>query len=653
MVEKLTPNDYVSIGVYFALVLAVGMWSTFRPNRGSTKGYFLAGKTMHWLPVGASIFASNVGAPMFIALPGTAAASGIACAIYEWHAVFLLIALGWIFVPVYVASGCYTMPEYLKKRFGGVRLRIYLSVLTLFLYVLTKISVEIYTGALFMQQLLEWNLFACVGIILFVTALYTVVGGLAAVIYTDTLQTVILLIGSCVLFISSMTDVGGWAAFVDKYMKAASNMTLQDPDNYSCGLPRHDSFHIWRDPVHGDLPWTGTVFGLTVLGMWVWCNDQLMVQRCLAAKNMTHSKGGTVFAAAMKITTFFLFIVPGMISRIFFPDEIACSDPVSCEEACGNTAGCSNMAYPLLVLRKLPEGIRGVMLAALLAALMSSLTSIFNSASTMMTLDLWRRFRTRASQAELMIVGRVSVLILIVVSIIWIPIMEQSQGGQLWNYLQTISACVSPPLCCVFLMALFWKRTTEPGAFWGLMLSTAVGLCRMILEFVYSAPDCGSGDIDERPSVLSKVNFLHFAIIITILSLISIAVISLFTEPRAPEKLHRVTWWTRHDNEDIEDTDSESEEETELNGDVNKDDTISINGDDSVKVKQPKEFYHAFYNWVCGQTDQPRPKLTNEEKKLIKQKMTDIEESPGTSKLLNILAILVCGITVFLLGVFA
>ncbi|GFN80721.1 sodium/glucose cotransporter 2, partial [Plakobranchus ocellatus] len=413
MVEQLTGPDFITIGVYFAIVLTVGMWSTFRPNRDSTTGYFLAGRTMHWFPVGASIFASNVGAPMFIGLSGTAAASGIACAIYEWHAIFLLIALGWVFVPVYIASGCYTMPEYLKKRFGGVRLRIYLSVVTLILYVLTRISAEIYSGALFMQRLLGWNLFACVGIILAVTAVYTVLGGLAAVIYTDTVQTVILLIGSCMLFITSMIDIGGWSEFVAKYERAASNQTLMDPVKYACGLPRNDSFHIWRDPVNSDLPWTGTVFGLTMLGIWVWCTDQLIVQRCLASKNMTHSKAGTVFAAALKITTFFLFIIPGMISRIFFPDEIACSDPVTCEKVCGNEAGCYNIAYPLLVLRKLPQGFRGLLLAALLAALMSSLTSIFNSAGTMLTLDLWNRFRRQASQAELMVVGRVSVLILI------------------------------------------------------------------------------------------------------------------------------------------------------------------------------------------------------------------------------------------------
>ncbi|KAH9507885.1 Sodium/glucose cotransporter 4 [Bulinus truncatus] len=177
-----------------------------------------------------------------------------------------------------------------------------------------------------------------------------------------------------------------------QYARAASNLTLSDPVNYSCGMPRKDYQHIWRDAVTGDIPWPGAVFGLTTLGLWTWCNDQIMVQRCLSAKNVSHSKGGTVFAAGLKIFPFFLWIIPGMISRILFPDEVACADPTSCSKICGNSAGCSNIkAYPLLILRKMPQGLRGVMLAALLAALMSTLTSIFNSASSMVTMDIWRR----------------------------------------------------------------------------------------------------------------------------------------------------------------------------------------------------------------------------------------------------------------------
>ncbi|BFZ24265.1 hypothetical protein BsWGS_27304 [Bradybaena similaris] len=642
MAEQLNVADYVCIGIYFALVLIVGLWSTFKPNRGSAAGYFLAGKDMHWFPIGASLFASNVGAPMFIGLAGTAAASGFACAIYEWHAIYLLVALGWVFVPVYVASGAFTMPEFLKKRFGGTRLRVFLSVQSLVLYVLTKISAELFSGAIFLQQLLGWNLYVCVAGILAVTAVYTVIGGLTAVIYTDTLQTVILLIGATILFIMSMVEIGGWNTFMTLYAHSASNKTWADPVNYSCGLPRADFMHIWRDPIHGDIPWTGAAFGLTVLGMWTWCNDQIMVQRCLSAKNMSHSKGGAVFAASLKILSFFLWIIPGMISRVFFPNEIACSDPTSCAEVCGNPAGCSNIAYPLLVLRKMPEGLRGVMLAALLAALMSTLTSIFNSASSMFTMDVWRRFRKRSPQHELMLVGRMCVLALVGLSLVWIPVIQASQGGQLWNYLQSIAACVAPPWCWVFLMALFWNRTTEKGAFWGLLISTAAGLCRMILEFVYTAPHCGSMEEDKRPAVLKEVHFLHFAMISSGVSIISTVVISLFTEPRPPEKLRRVTWWTRHDDEDPVETESEDDFGVEEDTDVSK----------AKRIRHQRKKCRKIYNWMCGITDTPTPKLTLEEKILIKKKMTDIREDKTAKSLTTAAAIIVTTVGTFLLGYF-
>ncbi|KAK7496560.1 hypothetical protein BaRGS_00012212 [Batillaria attramentaria] len=639
MVEQLDTADYVAIAVYFVLVLAVGLWSTFRPNRGTASGYFLAGKDMHWFPVGASIFASNVGAPMFIGLAGTAAASGFAVALYEWHAIYLLIALGWIFVPVYVSSGAFTMPEYLKKRFGGKRLRIYLSVLALFLYILTKITGEIYSGAIFMQQLLGWNLYLCVIVILAVTAIYTVAGGLAAVIYTDTLQTIILLIGAFILMSLSFVEVGGWEAMMEKYKMAAANYTLADPANYSCGLPRDDYMHIWRDPTTGDIPWTGAVFGLTTLGIWVWCTDQIMVQRCLSAKNMTHAKAGAVLAAGLKILPFFLWIIPGMISRILFPNDIACADPDHCEEVCGNKAGCTNIAYPLLVLRRMPSGLRGVMLAALLAALMSSLTSIFNSASSMFTMDIWRRFRRHASQHELMIVGRACVLVEVGISILWLPILEASQSGQLWSYLQAVSSYTAPPWCCIFLLSLFWSRCTEPGAFWGLMISLVVGLIRMIMDFALPAPFCGSKEEDPRPDVLKDVHFLHFAIILSGVSVISTVVISLLTKPRPPEKLRRVTWWTRHDTLDPEETESD-------------DDFAEDEVTEKEIASHKKSVGRVLYNWLCGIDEKPKPKLTPEEKEIIKRKMTSLKESPFASRLTTIAAIIIATMTTFLLGFF-
>ncbi|XP_012941295.1 sodium/glucose cotransporter 4 [Aplysia californica] len=644
MVNALVTEDYACIGVYFFLVIAVSLWSTFRPNKDNAAGYFLAGKNMHWFPVGASIFVSNVGAPKFIGLTGTAAASGFAVAIYEWHAVYLLILLAWIFVPVYVASGSFTMPEYLKKRFGGVRLRVYLSLASLFVYVFTRIAAEMYAGAIFIQLLVGWNLYACVGVILAVTAVNTVAGGLAAVLYVDTLQTGILLIGAAIIFGISMTEVGGWTEFITRYGVAASNMTLSNPANHSCGMPRADFQHIWRDPVTGDIPWTGAIFGLTPLGIWNWCNDQMMVQRCLSAKSMGHSKAGAVFAAVLKVTVFFFWVIPGMVSRILFPDEVACSDPVTCDRVCGNEAGCSNIAYPLLVLRKMPPGVRGVMLAAFLSAIMSTLTSVFNSASSMFTMDIWRRFRKRAPQAELMIVGRVCVVVMIATSIVWIPIMQQAQGGQLWNYLQAITSCITPPWCWVFLLAVFWKRATEQGAFWGLMIATACGACRMVLELTYKGPFCGSNEPDTRPAVLAKVNFLHFAIIISVVTIVSMVVISLLTKPRPPEKLHKVTWWTRHDSEDPVESDSED--------DFGIDEEAGSLPEKKTKMASRNFCVRAFYSWLCGVSFKSRPRLTPQQKALVKRKMTDIREEPGMRRVTAVAAIIISVFTTFLLGFF-
>ncbi|XP_033742205.1 sodium/glucose cotransporter 4-like [Pecten maximus] len=651
MTETLGWGDYLTIVIYFAIVIVVGIWSTCRPNRGSSQGYFLAGKNMNWIPVGASLYASNIGAPIFVGLSGSAAASGIAVSIYEWHAVFFLVALGWIFVPVYVSCGSFTTPQYLRKRYGGKRIRTYAAVISLLGYIIFNISAEIFAGAMFLQQLLGWNLYLNVAVILFVTALYTIVGGLAAVIYTDTLQTVILLIGAAILFVTSWLDVGGWGALQEKYMMSAANYTFNNTQ-YSCGLPREDSFHIVRDAVTGDIPWPGALLGLSTLGMYVWCQDQLMVQRCLSAKNMNHSKGGALLGGFLKLTSFILFVIPGMVSRIKYPEEVACADPDKCFEICQNRAGCSNLAYPLLVLRLLPEGIRGLMLAALLAALMSSLTSILNSASSIITLDVWRMYRKKAKDTELMIVGRVTVLVLVVTSILWLPVMEKVQGGQFWAYMQSIRSYITPPWFILFVLGVFWKRTTEAGAFWGLNVCLVIGIIRMVLDFVYTPPNCGSGEPDTRPFIVRKVNFLHFATILAVISTIVMIVISLLTEPRPERKLRRVTFWTRNDPLEPE-LDSEDEEidEEEKRIEVGEEDTAP-----NEPIENPMgavgNIKRYCYNWVCGTTDKPKRKLTLEQRRALRAKLTSLHQKKIWRIILNTGAIVVTTITVFVLGVF-
>ncbi|PIK54547.1 putative sodium/glucose cotransporter 4 [Apostichopus japonicus] len=388
---ELATLDFVIIGVYFVCVIAVGLGSMCRSNRGSAEGYFLAGSTMLWLPVGASLFASNIGSEHFIGLAGSGASSGIAVGAFELNAILILQILGWVFLPVYLAGGVFTMPDYLKKRLGGQRIQMYIAFLSLLLYIFTKISVDLFSGALFIQEALGWNLYPAIMSLLFITAIYTVTGGLAAVIYTDTLQAFIMLGGAAYLCARTFQEIGGYNTLEDQYMTAYPNETKYGND--SCGYPREDSFHMLRAPRGSDLPWPGFIFGQTTASLWYWCSDQVIVQRALSAKNLSHGKGATLFAGLCKITPLFFIVLPGMASRILFPDQVACVDPEVCEEVCGSAAGCSNLAYPLLVMNVLPTGPRGLMLAVMLSALTSSLTSIFNSGSTIFTMDIWRKLR--------------------------------------------------------------------------------------------------------------------------------------------------------------------------------------------------------------------------------------------------------------------
>ncbi|XP_063082763.1 sodium/myo-inositol cotransporter 2 isoform X2 [Cavia porcellus] len=508
--NALEPGDIAVLVLYFLFVLAVGLWSTVKTKRDTVKGYFLAGGDMVWWPVGASLFASNIGSGHFIGLAGSGASVGISVAAYEFNGLFSVLMLSWIFLPIYIAGQVTTMPEYLRKRFGGNRISITLAVLYLFIYIFTKISVDMYAGAIFIQQSLHLDLYLAVVGLLAITALYTVAGGLAAVIYTDALQTGIMLLGAFTLMGYSFSAVGGMEGLKEKYFLAlASNQSV----NSSCGLPREDAFHIFRDPVTSDLPWPGILFGMSIPSLWYWCTDQVIVQRSLAAKNLSHAKGGSLMAAYLKVLPLFLMVFPGMISRILFPDQVACAHPEICQKVCSNPSGCSDIAYPKLVLELLPTGLRGLMMAVMVAALMSSLTSIFNSSSTIFTMDLWNHIRPRASERELMVVGRIFVLLLVVVSILWIPVVQVSQGGQLFIYIQSISSYLQPPVAVVFIMGCFWKRANEKGAFSGLILGLLLGLIRLVLDFIYPEPRCDQPD--ERPAVVSHLTWFtrHDAVV--------------------------------------------------------------------------------------------------------------------------------------------
>uniref|UniRef100_A0AAX7TRW0 Sodium/glucose cotransporter 2 n=1 Tax=Astatotilapia calliptera TaxID=8154 RepID=A0AAX7TRW0_ASTCA len=654
MADKVTisnPADISIIVGYFIVVISVGVWSMFRTNRGTVGGYFLAGRTMTWWPVGASLFASNIGSGHFVGLAGTGAAGGIAVGGFEWSALFIVLLLGWLFVPVYLTAGVITMPQYLKKRFGGTRISLYLSVISLLLYILTKISVDMFSGAVFIQQALGWNIYVAVIALLLITALYTVTGGLAALMYTDTVQTFVIIAGAFVLTGFSFAKVGGYSALLNKYSSATPlNFTSLEPHRYNisphCYTPRADAFNLLRDPAAGDLPWPGVLIGIPIGGIWYWCTDQVIVQRCLAARSITDVKAGCIMCGYLKLLPMFLMVFPGMISRILYTDEVGCVVPELCKNICGTEVGCSNIAYPKLVISIMPDGLRGLMLAVMLAALMSSLASIFNSSSTLFTMDIWTRIRPQATERELIVVGRVWVLCIVAVSICWIPVVQAAQSGQLFDYIQSVSSYLAPPIAAVFLLAVFVKRVNETGAFWGLICGLLMGLCRMLLEFWFGTGSCIFPS--SCPYLVCGIHYLHFAIILFFCTSALVLLVSCCSEPIDDQHLHRLVFSLRHSKEERKDLDWEQEEKGRR-----------ARREASRRMRENKSDAEEEQSGICqlikrffGQGGSSSPTNDEEEPEEPVQ-MPDISEDPVWKNTVDVNALIMMAVAVFMWGYYA
>lgn len=547
MVHGLEAADIAVVALYFVLVLVTGFFAMWKANRSTVSGYFLAGRSMTWIVIGASLFVSNIGSEHFIGLAGSGAASGFAVGAWEFNALLLLQLLGWVFVPVYIHSGVYTMPEYLSKRYGGNRLKVYFALLSVLLYIFTKLSVDLYAGALFIQESLGWNLYLSIVLLISMTALLTVTGGLVAVLYTDALQAVLMIGGALTLTTISLIKVGGLEGVRTKYMQAVPNVSaIVATGNFtyspSCRIePKPHSLQILRGPLDEDIPWPGFILGQTPASIWYWCADQVIVQRVLAAKNIAHAKCSTLMAGFLKVLPMFLIVIPGMISRILFADEIACIGPEHCMAVCGSQAGCSNIAYPRLVMAVMPVGLRGLMMAVMIAALMSDLDSIFNSASTIFTLDIYQTFRGKPSQRELLFVGRIFVVFMVAISIAWVPVIIEMQGGQTYLYIQEVAGYLTPPIAALFLLGVFWKRCNERGAFWGGMTGFTLGTLRLILAFIYRQPHCDQPD--DRPAFIVKVHYMYFAAALFWISGLVAVVVSLLTAPPDEEQTQTTTIW--------------------------------------------------------------------------------------------------------------
>lgn len=539
--------DISVVALYFVTVMGIGFFAMWRSNRSTVSGYFLAGRSMTWITIGASLFVSNIGSEHFIGLAGSGAASGLAVAAWELNALVLLQLLGWVFVPVYIRSQTYTMPEYLSKRYGGKRIKVYFAILSLILYIFTKISVNLYAGALFIQESLGWNRYISIILLIGMTALLTISGGLVAVIYTDTVQAVFMIAGAVILMTISLLKVGGFEELKHKYMLSTPNVTEVlltnnfTNTNYCHIYPKPDSLKLLRKPDDEDTPWPGFLLGQTPASVWYWCADQVIVQRVLAAKNIAHAKGATLMAGFLKLLPMFIIVVPGMISRVLFPNEVVCINPEHCMAVCGSRAGCSNIAYPRLVMNILPVGLRGLMMSVMIAALMSDLDSIFNSASTIFTLDIYKLMRKSATSRELMIVGRVFVFLMVAISIAWVPLVVEMQGGEIYLYIQEVAGYLTPPVAALFLLGVFWKRCNEHGAFYGAMVGSTLGVARMILAFVYREPACDQHD--NRPDFIKNFHYMYFATCLFWMTGASAVIVSCFTKPPKKEQIRTTTIW--------------------------------------------------------------------------------------------------------------
>ncbi len=481
--------DWWVLGAYFVALMAVAVWVVLQKNK-NTEDYFLAGRNVGWFVIGASIFASNIGSEHVVGLAGTGAESGMPMAHYELHA-WIVLVLGWLFLPFYFRSKAFTMPEFLEKRFDA-RSRWFLSIFSLVGYVVTKVSVTIYAGGIVVSELLGipfW--YGAIGVVVF-TGIYTVIGGMKAVIYTETLQTIVLIAGSIIITYLGLQEVGGWENLKEI---AGSN-----------------HFNMWRPISDPDFPWTGMVIGGTIVGIWYWCTDQYIVQRTLAANNIKIGRRGAIFGAYLKLLPIFIFLIPGIIAFALAKQGI-----LSYEK--------SDQVFPVLVKTLLPVGLKGLVAGGLMAALMSSLASVFNSCSTIFTIDVYKKLRPKTEEKKLLMIGKVATTIVVVLGIIWIPIMEKIGGGTLYKYLQSVQSYIAPPITAVFLLGILWKRVNATAAIFTLCSGLIVAAARLVAEIYQTQL---SGIMLE----FATINFAHMAIFMFAISvLICVSVTTLTNAP--------------------------------------------------------------------------------------------------------------------------
>ncbi len=517
---SLNAIDWVVIIGYFAIIAGVAIWSSRGQNTSSD--FFLGGRNIGWFAIGGSLFASNVGSEHIVGLAGSGANTGLSLAHWELHA-WVLLMLGWVFVPYYYTSKVFTMPEFLEKRFSPTA-RWILSIISLAAYVLTKVSVTVYAGALVFNVLFpdfhlgSLDAFWCGALLtIILTGLYSVFGGLRAVLYTDACQAIILLLGSIFILYFGLSKLdGGWSGLRDFTATHASQYAL------------------WHPLSDKDFPWLAICIASPIIGIWYWCTDQYIVQRTLAAKNLTIARRGTIWGAALKVMPVMIFLIPGLIGAALNAQGVI-HLPVK------GTGIDGDRVFPTLVTQLLPPGLRGLVIAGLLAALMSSLSSLFNSSAALFTVDIYQKLKKGASEKELVYVGKIATTVVVVCGLIWIPIMKQvaQGGGGLYDYLQNVQSFLAPAITATFLLGIFWSRINAKGAVWGLSVGFILGMGKLTIQTFY-----GPGKL-ENPAILYNIgafNAYYACGVLFLATVIVLVVVSLATKAQDPEQIKGLTF---------------------------------------------------------------------------------------------------------------
>ncbi len=523
--------DWIVIGVFCCALIGIVLWVVSQKNDNSAD-YFLGGKDATWIAIGASIFASNIGSEHLIGLAGAGASSGMAMAHWEIQGWMILI-LGWVFVPFYTRSMVYTMPEFLERRYN-TQSRTILSVISLISYVLTKVAVTVYAGGLVFQQVFGikelWGIdffwIAAIGLVL-ITAIYTIFGGMKSVLYTSVLQTPILLLGSLIILVLGMKALGSWDQMLQlcdvkpNYEGATGTM-----------------IHLMRSNSDPQYPWLGALIGSAVIGFWYWCTDQYIVQRVLSGKNEKESRRGTIFGAYLKLLPVFLFLIPGMIA--FALHQKYAGDGGFLPLLADGTPN-ADAAFPTLVAKILPAGVKGLVVCGILAALMSSLASLFNSSAMLFTIDFWKRLKPETSEKSLVRIGQTATVVIVILGILWIPIMR-SVGNVLYNYLQDVQSVLAPGIAAAFLLGITWKRASAKGGMWGLLSGIIIGLTRLGAKVYYSnTPDAADSWFK---AIFYDFNWLFFCGVMLVVCCIVVILVSLCTKAPDEKKIQGLVFGT-------------------------------------------------------------------------------------------------------------